>query len=84
MFDDEQATRTRPAWRRRMVLQVVPDYDCRGFVIPHHEGRASYRGSGAADYACGACGWLLAVGVRPGMFRSFVFACRCGALNAVE
>ncbi len=70
--------------RDRRVLKVLDRAECVGFVVPHHEGVAAYRGDGAADYACGRCGTLLAIGVRPGMFRSLVFACACGALNALD
>ncbi len=70
--------------RDRRVLKVLDGAERRGFVVPHHEGVAAYRGEGGADYACGNCGTLLAIGVRPGMFRSLVFACACGALNALD
>jgi hypothetical protein len=70
--------------RDRLVLRVVDRHECRGFVVSPQQGAPAYRGSGGADYACGTCGSLLAIGVRPRMFLSFVFACACGALNAVE
>ncbi len=54
-------------------------------MIPfQHDGSAAYRGLGRSDYACGACGRLLAVGVRAGMFQGLAFACGCGALNQVR
>ncbi len=62
--------------RDRRVLKVLDRAECVGFVVPHHEG--------VVDYACGGCGTLLAIGVRPGMFRSLAFSCACGALNALE
>jgi hypothetical protein len=70
--------------RTRLALDVVDAREARGFLIPHQAGGASFRGGGSADYACGTCGALLAIGVRPGMFRTFVFACSCGALNQVR
>lgn len=70
--------------RDRRVLKVLDGGERRGFVVAHHDGLAAYRGDGGADYACGNCGALLAIGVRPGMFRSLVFACACGALNALD
>jgi hypothetical protein len=70
--------------RDRLMLKVVEPGERRGFVISPLQGAAAYRGSGDADYVCGTCGALLAVGVRRRMFLSFVFACPCGALNAVE
>ncbi len=69
--------------RDRVTLAVVEPGEARGFVIPHQQGCAVFRGGGPADYACGKCGSLLAIGVTPGMFRTFVFACACGAFNAV-
>ncbi len=75
--------RARTWLRSRIVLRVVEPGDAMGFVIPHQAGSAAFRGSGGADYACGGCGRLLAIGVRPGMFQSFVFACACGSLNQV-
>jgi hypothetical protein len=70
--------------RDRHVLQVVASGERCGFIVAHHDGVPAYRGEGTLDYACGGCGSLLAVGVRPGMFRSFTFSCACGALNALE
>jgi hypothetical protein len=72
------------AVRERIALEVVEPSGARGLVVPcHRDGSALYRGLGESDYACGGCGHLIATGVRPGMFRSLVFACRCGALNQV-
>jgi hypothetical protein len=73
-----------PSVRDRIGLRIVESGEHSGFVIPHHAGVAAYRGTGSADYACGRCGGLLAIGVRPGMFSTFIFACACGAMNAVE
>ncbi len=70
--------------RDRRVLRVVATGERCGFIVAHHEGVAAYRGDGAVDYACGGCGTLLAIGVRPGMFRSLAFSCACGALNSLE
>ncbi len=69
--------------RERRALKVVEPSEAAGFVIPHPHRNALVRGGGGTDYACGACGLLLAIGVRPGTFRSFLFACACGALNEV-
>ncbi len=82
--EDAVAPKRARFLRTRVVLKVVDSADARGFVVPHQAGTASFRGSGGADYACGACGALLAIGVRPGMFQTFVFACGCGALNEVR
>ncbi len=70
--------------RERLQLRLVERGEHSGFVIPHHDGAAVYRGTGPADYACGRCAKLLAVGVRRGMFRTLIFACVCGAMNVVE
>ncbi|MFL5302069.1 MAG: hypothetical protein ACJ79R_17170 [Anaeromyxobacteraceae bacterium] len=73
-----------PGSRARYVLQVAEGGETAGFVVPtRREGTVIYRGLGPADYACGGCGRVLAAGVRPGMFRSLVFSCECGALNRV-
>jgi hypothetical protein len=70
--------------RARYVLQVAEYGETAGFVVPgRRDGSVAYRGLGPADYACGSCGGLIAIGVRPGMFRSLVFPCCCGALNRV-
>jgi hypothetical protein len=85
MLGENTSTSRRARFlRSRVVLRVVDPGEARGFVIPHGAGAAAFRGSGSADYSCGACGSLLAIGVRPGMFQSFVFSCRCGALNQVS
>ncbi len=83
MREETETPRLRVV-RDRRVLKVVDRAECRGFVVPHHERFVAYRGDGAADYACGQCGTLLLIGVRPGMFRSLLFSCACGALNALE
>lgn len=70
--------------RERVALRTVEPGERSGFLIPHHDGVAAYRGTGPADYTCGRCASLLAMGVRRGMFRTFLFACACGAVNAVE
>ena len=73
-----------PVSRARYVLRVAEGGETAGFVLPtRRHGTVIYRGLGPADYACGDCGRLLAAGVRPGMFRSLVFSCVCGALNRV-
>ena len=82
--EDTFGSRRARFLRSRLVLRVVDPPEARGFVIPHQAGAAAFRGSGTADYACGLCGALLAIGVRPGMFQTFVFACGCGALNQVR
>jgi hypothetical protein len=70
--------------RARYRLQVAEHGETVGFVVPgRRDGSVAYRGLGPADYTCGGCGGILAIGVRPGMFRSLVFPCRCGALNSV-
>jgi len=81
---DSRAQRAPPPIRDRIVLRIVESGERPGFIIPHRDGGATFRGHGSADYACGNCGLLLAIGVRPGMFRSFVFACGCGGLNALD
>ncbi len=66
------------------MLEVVPAAKARGLVIPHNrDGSISYRGHGSHDYLCGGCGYFLAIGVSPGMFKGLVFACGCGAWNQV-
>lgn len=71
--------------RRRVVLQVVEPYEAPGFVIPHQRsGAIRFRGLGADDYACGCCGALISIGVDLAAFQNFVFACSCGALNAIR
>ncbi len=84
MLDENTSARKTVRLRTRFTLKVVDAAEARGFIIPHQDGAASYRGCGSGDYACGGCGRLLAIGVRPGMFQSFVFACGCGALNQVQ
>ena len=70
--------------RRRIVLEVVEQGEATGFVIPRHASdQVMYRGEGEADYTCGCCGHMLAIGVREGLFPTLVFACGCGALNKV-
>ena len=69
---------------RRVVLHTVEIGEASGFVIPSHRyGSTPYRGQGELDYSCGNCGHLLAIGVRPGTFRTVLLACGCGALNKV-
>jgi hypothetical protein len=84
-MDREQTTHraTIGYLRRRLVLEVVKPDEARGLVIPPRGGRVGYRGRGGTDYACGCCGFLLAIGVGAGMFQSLLFACSCGALNQV-
>jgi hypothetical protein len=84
MLDPADLQRVPAGVRDRIALKIVEPGRSRRFVIPHQHGEACYRGCGGADYACGSCGTLLAIGVRPGMFRSFAFACPCGTLNAVD
>ena len=86
MLDEKRDLPERSAGpvRDRIALRVVERGEHSGFVIPHHSGVAAYRGTGSADYACGRCGGLLAIGVRPGMFGTFIFACACGAMNAID
>ncbi len=81
--DDGLLQATSGALRERLVLHVVNPEDASGFIIPPSDGRVAYRGRDWTDYACGGCGYLLAIGVRAGMFRSLLFACACGALNRV-
>jgi len=71
--------------RLRIALEVLEDAsEATGFLIPHRtDGSVPYRGPGEVDYACGGCGYLLAIGVPPGQFQRFVFSCGCGALNRV-
>ena len=70
--------------RQRIVLEVVSSSDARGLLVaPGADGSVLFHGPGDADYACGRCGRLLAIGIRPGMFQRFVFACVCGAVNQV-
>ena len=70
--------------RDRVVLEVVSDADATGFVIPPNREGGPYRGRGDTDFVCGGCRKLVAAGIRPGMFRNFVFACGCcGNLNRV-
>ena len=86
MLDEKHApvgAKKGAATRDRIVLRVVDRGEHSGFVIPHHDGVAAYRGTGPADYTCGRCATPLAIGVRPGMFQTFVFACACGAMNVV-
>ncbi len=84
MLEEDSPTESRVReLRQRLVLRVVNPEDARGFVIPPANGRVAYRGRDWTDYACGACGYLLAIGVRAGMFQSLCFACGCGALNQV-
>ena len=72
------------ALRERVALKLVEPRDARGLIIPgRRDGSVLYRGNGEADYACGSCGSLLCIGVRPGMFQALAFACKCGALNQV-
>jgi hypothetical protein len=69
--------------RKRIHLEVVEADEAIGFRIPHLGQGVSFRGRGAADYACGGCGTLIAIGIKPGMFSSLVLECACGALNRV-
>jgi len=70
--------------RRRIVLSVVQWGEGADLAIPSHASeQVIYRGAGDADYVCGCCGHLLAVGVREGMFPAVVLPCGCGALNRV-
>jgi hypothetical protein len=82
---DAQQETIRPlarAMRRRIALRKVSPAEATGVIVRVRRG-ALYRGGGDADYACGACGSLLCIGVRAGMFRSLAFACLCGAVNQV-
>jgi hypothetical protein len=82
-FQDDQG-QAETVGRRRIALDVVDSSDATGLVVPHRrDGSIAYRGHGPADYACGCCGRLLAIGVMPGMFQSLAFSCGCGALNQV-
>lgn len=72
------------ARRERLILELVDDDATRGFAVQaHSEGGPAFRGSGDIDYACGRCRRLLAIGMRQGVFRSYLFRCACGALNRV-
>jgi hypothetical protein len=80
--DVQRIRAARDEQRRRVALREVEPGQAQGFVVPYErDGAVAYRGVGGTDYACGGCGRLLAVGVHPGMFQGFVFACGCGALN---
>ncbi len=85
MLDERAAFEPPPGHvRQRIALEVVEPGRARGLVIPFpRDGSITYSGRCVSDYACGGCGQLLAIGVRPGMFQSLVFACGCGALNQV-
>ncbi len=84
MDDNGALRRTAVTLRERVVLEVVDPHEARGFLIPGNRSRSvPYRGPDGTDYACGGCGYLLAIGVRRRMFQGFLFACACGALNQV-
>ena len=79
--DGRVRTMVRAA-RQRVVMRVLEAHQATGFVIPPpRAGSVLCRGLGCEDYACGDCGRLLAIGMRPGVFARFVFACGCGAWN---
>ena len=81
MLTDKKRSETR----RRIVLRVVQRGEATGFVSPSRDfDQVMYRGPGEADYVCGCCGHLLAVGVREGMFPTLAFSCGCGAINVGE
>jgi hypothetical protein len=84
-MSEHGALRRAAEWvRKRIVLETVDPEDATGFVIPCNPHRtATYRGGAEYDYACGACGSLICIGVQAGMFPSFVFSCACGVLNRV-
>ena len=68
--------------RRRIHLDVVTAQEATGMRVPSGT-RVMYRGRGSHDYACGNCGLLIAIGVQPGVLRSLLFDCCCGATNRV-
>ena len=70
------------ALRRRIHLDVVSPDEARGIRVSSGH-PVMYRGCGGQDYACGACGVLIAIGVQPGVLRSVLFECACGAMNRV-
>lgn len=84
MLSQNGLPRVRSRARERIALEVVDSSDARGLlVLPGPDGSVLFRGQGNADYACGRCGHLLAIGIRRGMFQRFAFACACGAVNQV-
>lgn len=83
LVSDREAVCGRRHIRQRIHLHVVQAADALGVAIPPRHAGVAFRGHGAADYVCGQCGTLLAIGVRPGMFTSLALECGCGATNRV-
>jgi hypothetical protein len=66
--------------RRSIALTLVPRGSAHA-VPPLVE--PAFVGSGSLDYLCGACQAPLGLGMQPGDLAPLVFACACGAANAV-